>query len=212
MSLFVAHRESKSPAIPGRECHRISSLSITNYRCLLTERTVMIRLLNWNSPWQSELETSFRNRMAGSSKRASMVIGPLHDEAGYGGEVLRLGIPGLALPTAPGLLTRHLSQAPHGCCGNLQGGGRKGQGVVICREVRALGIGDSLQQFVNIDRDLQLARTHSSPAGTALPRSRALSLSASEGPADGSAPGRDGTLRSQDHAIRLSLFYGEMSS
>jgi len=83
-------------------------------------------------------------------------------QAGYLAGIPRLGIPGLRFADGPpGVLTRHPSQAETatmGVAATFSIKDAEANGVVIGREDRALGIDVSLQQFINIDRDLQFGR------------------------------------------------------
>lgn len=83
-------------------------------------------------------------------------------QAGYLAGVPRLGIPGLRFADGPpGVLTRHPAQAETATMGVAATLSRKtveGNGLVIGRQARALGIDVSLQPFVNIDRNLAFSR------------------------------------------------------
>ena len=83
-------------------------------------------------------------------------------QAGFLAGVPRLGIPGLRFADGPpGVLTRHPSQgetATMGVAATFSVEDAEGNGVVIGREARSLGIDVALQPFVNIDRDLEFER------------------------------------------------------
>src|SRR5579871_972082 len=82
--------------------------------------------------------------------------------SGYLAGIPRLGIPSLRLTDGPpGIITHHPSAAETATMGVAATFSVKDaelNGVVIGREDRALGIGVTLQPFVNIDRDLQWER------------------------------------------------------
>jgi beta-glucosidase len=104
------------------------------------------------------------------NEKLSLIHGTHEDPATYQGQagylsgIPRLGIPGLRFADGPpGVLTRHPSQgetATMGVAATFDTRIAEGNGLVIGREDRALGIDISLQPFVNIDRDLQFSRAY----------------------------------------------------
>ncbi len=83
-------------------------------------------------------------------------------QAGYLPGVPRLGIPSLRMADGPpGLLTRVAAQAETatmGVAATFSAEDARGNGVVIGREARSLGIDVILQPFINIDRDITFGR------------------------------------------------------